>query len=195
MGFFRSCWNLAYSLGEKGVDTQMVNLYAPNVFAGRNQIMGGGYNGRKDLEPFDGDYDYMLWFDTDMVFTPEDVDKLLEADVDIISGTYVMGLNKDALVAGYWHDRGRLKLEDLPEDEVVPVGYVGWGMVLVKRGVFEAIGYPWLIQQLTVNGDMVQDLSDDFGFCLRAGNAGYKIHLHTGVLIGHEKVKVAWPER
>ena len=44
-----------------------------------------------DQQVFKGqEYDYILWLDDDIVFTPEDFEKLYKEDKDVISGLYLM---------------------------------------------------------------------------------------------------------
>jgi hypothetical protein len=54
--------------------------------------LGGNVQAGKDQKPWSGklDYDYMLWIDSDIIFKPEDFIKLLQMEVDIASGLYLM---------------------------------------------------------------------------------------------------------
>ena len=46
-------------------------------------------------KPFDGkiDYDYIMWIDSDQVFSFEQIQKLISYDKDIVSGIYKMSDN------------------------------------------------------------------------------------------------------
>lgn len=44
-------------------------------------------------KPFDGklDYDYIMWIDSDIIFKPKDLDKLISNDVDVDSSFFGNG--------------------------------------------------------------------------------------------------------
>jgi GT2 family glycosyltransferase len=67
------------------------------------------------------------------------------------------------------------------------VGFNGFGFMLIKRGVFEAVEYPWFEPHFTTY-DNVRDFSgEDTGFCIKARRKGFKILVDIAVKVGHEK--------
>lgn len=137
------------------------------------------------------EYDYMLWLETDMVFDPADVMNLINADTDIISALYPMGTNApDAAVAGWLPDK-RIHIPTAKEAEAkaIPVDFCGLGFILVKKGVFEAIKYPWFKKMYSEpdNNGYITYLGDDFSFCAEVKQLGYTVYIHSGVIAGHEK--------
>lgn len=100
-----------------------------------------------------GDADYLFWIDADIKFRPQDVIKMLEADVDLIGGLYPKKeINwasvKDAV------SKGKDNLQNftgsfvvntvgykdnliVPVDQPLEVYAIGTGFMLVKRKVFE----------------------------------------------------------
>jgi hypothetical protein len=57
----------------------------------------------------------------------------------------------------------------------------------VKKGVFEALGYPWF--QTVIHNHQGQDVvtSEDIGWCSRVKALGYDIYADPEVRIGHRK--------
>lgn len=73
------------------------------------------------------------------------------------------------------------------KEDLVEVAYTGMGFMLVKRGVFEKLEYPWFRPIEKKIGDMVDFTMEDVAFCLRAKEAGFKIFIDPAVKVGHEK--------
>ena len=70
---------------------------------------------------------------------------------------------------------------------LINVAYTGMGFMLIKRGVFEAIEYPWFKPIEKRIGHMVDFTMEDVAFCLRAREKGFKILIDPAVRVGHEK--------
>ena len=67
------------------------------------------------------------------------------------------------------------------------VSHTGFGFLLIKKGVFESMTYPWFKPIEKRIGDMVDFTMEDVSFCLRAKEAGFKIYIDPQVIVGHEK--------
>ena len=54
--------------------------------------LGGDVLAGPNQKPFQGkvDYDVIVWIDSDIIFTPEDVFKLLDSPHDVTAGVYMM---------------------------------------------------------------------------------------------------------
>ena len=194
-GFFQSWTALISHLDLAGITYTIANHYCPVVYEGRNLMLLNGAEANIDAVPLNGeDYDYMLWLETDMVFKAEDVMKLIEADKDVISGVYPMGTTSpDAAVAG-WYPNKRVYIPELKKHagEIVNVDFCGLGFLLVKKGIFEDMQYPWFWEMYSEpdeNG-VITYLGDDFSFCNHVRELGYVVNLHCGVIVGHEKTIV-----
>jgi len=190
-GFMESWTNLI--LAAKKMDFQLsLNIYyCAVVTEGRNYLLRSNAQlpYTKDTKPLGGmDYDFILWLDSDMVFTPDDISKLVHADKDIISGTYSVGAkgHEKEAVAGFFRG-GRVRLDQLTSS-VIEVDYVGCGCLLVKKGVFESMEYPWFDEAYSFSkAGEISYTGDDVTFCIQAKKLGWKVHLHTGVVFGHQK--------
>ncbi|MGI8445959.1 MAG: hypothetical protein ACR2MP_01990 [Streptosporangiaceae bacterium] len=133
------------------------------------------------------DLPWLLMLDSDMVFTPGDVLTLLgSADPDavpIVGGDY-LGYIPATGVSG--HLTG-----DVPADTgLYEVDLIGTGFLLTHRTVFEALAsaqpqarLPWF-QEEVIDGE---PFTEDWVFCVRARAAGFPVHCHGDVRLGHCK--------
>ncbi len=192
--------------------TPIVNIqYNAVIYYCRNQLLGADLKNGKEQKPFNGkiDYDYIMWLDSDMVFNPEHFAKLLRVNQDIVSGLYLMeGAKKYATVQkwDYEYFGKNYSFDFLTPDFVknyqkqypntlINVEYTGFGFILIKKGVFEKLKYPWFkpIYYDLPNG--IRDFcAEDVGFCQEAIKNGFKIYIEPSVILGHEKTKILYPE-
>jgi hypothetical protein len=201
-GGFLECWTKLYDhCLRRGIRPILSRQESCNIYYVRNMCLGGDVQRGKDQKPFDGkiNYDYLMWVDSDIHFTPGDFDRLIEDDKDIVSGLYLMdGGSAFAAVrewdGEYFKRHGAFQFftpgEALGLIDPIEMNYTGMGFMLVKRGVFEAIEYPWFRQIEKRIGDMVDCTMEDVSFCLRAREKGYKIWIDPKVWVGHEKRKI-----
>lgn len=126
----------------------------------------------------------ILWVDSDMLFTPEDVFALLAIDADMVSGMYTTK-ERDAAVVGDFLDGAPKHLQ---LGTMLEMKSVGFGFVVMTRRVAE--------RMIEKHGDnafaMVDDgqgtilaSGDDMAFCHRWRGIGGRIFMHTGVRLGH----------
>lgn len=148
--------------------------------------------------------EWLLIVDSDMVFEPDVVDRiLLEADpvrAPIVGGlcfgetTTPEGSEFFATLYGYNEDLTTYKWDTFPENTMFPVNGTGTGFLLIHYTVFQAVGEKFAQRApLVWFEEMVMDgrlWSEDSMFCLRAQQCGFPIHVHTGVEIGHVKRRI-----
>lgn len=141
-----------------------------------------------------------LWIDSDVVFAPDDVEKLRGHDRPVVAGLYVkkgrpeFACKFKAANPGmtFGNGGGLLELE-----------YAGMGFTLVRRGVYEKVarelklpacggGYdpaklvtPYFIPTIVPDGAGWCYLSEDYSFCHRARQVGFPILADTSVRLGH----------
>ncbi|TRO55758.1 hypothetical protein E2P64_06645, partial [Candidatus Bathyarchaeota archaeon] len=150
-GKFLLAWSnlLIYCLSN-GINTVISQRYNSNVYYVRPQCLGAGVLRGKHQAPFDRkiNYDYIMWIDSDMVFTPKHFQQLLRhGDKDIVSGMYLMDGGEEYAVVKDWnidyfkqHATFQFLKKDAPEiseGQLFKASYAGMGFMLVKRGVFE----------------------------------------------------------
>ena len=129
-----------------------------------------------------------------MVFNDDILDRLLKADLPIVSALYVAPyprideLNPVALMRHeddglYWP----LEINESdgfdPEDPI-PVDGVGMGLCLIKRQVLEDLGADankgWPFAE-------VDGYGEDLTFCIRAQEKGYQAYVIPAARAGHRK--------
>lgn len=129
-----------------------------------------------------------FWIDADVVFNPDDVDRIRS--------------HGKPFVAGLYPRKGQASFAAQPLEDDIKFGdqggltamkYVGFGFTYVRREVYEAMGLeaskggyngqdvvPYF---LPVSGPCY--LSEDYAFCSRASDAGFEVLADTTVKLGH----------
>jgi hypothetical protein len=205
---FLQCWTeLIASSIKAGHEIIISQKYSSMVHFARTMCLGADMLRGVDQKPFDGklDYDYILWIDSDMVFSYKDFEKLLESPNSITCGLYrmtngthfpiVKSLDNEYLAKnGSYHF---LSVDDLVKykeekgDRYMEVEYAGMGWMLVKSGIIEQLKYPWFhhdpIEYKIDNKTIREIVSEDVAFCMNLKEAGHKVFVDTDVLVGHEK--------
>jgi len=141
-------------------------------------------------------YERMLFIDSDIQFSPEDVAKLWNLDADIAVGAYRN--KKIGQVKGAWVNGKLVPLEDLKG--ITEVDYAGTGFMMIKRQVFEKLKekHPeWAYDDATGGElaehygffqDPIEDrtkLSEDYFFVKRAREEGFKVLLDPTINLTH----------
>jgi glycosyltransferase involved in cell wall biosynthesis len=167
--------------------------------------LGGDTIAGIDQKPFQGqvDYDYIMWIDSDIVFTPDQFFKLIDADKDIVSGLYKMQNNIHYATVEEWNHDFFVKngsYEFLTADMInkkkglFPVAYTGFGWMLMKKGVFESLEYPWFQptwKEYEYKGKHIKEFTmEDVAFCDLIQQKGYQIFIDPKIVVGHEKMMV-----
>jgi hypothetical protein len=155
-----------------------------------------------------GKADWMLMLDTDMTFTPDLVERLLEfADPEQapIVGGLCFGFDDKGdiqptlfgLVGDEQHPQV-IRYHEWPPEAMFQVAATGAACLLMHKSALEHIrdfelpggrgrgfnrAFPWF-QELEHDGTPV---SEDIAFCWRAGIAGIPIYVNTAVQLGHIK--------
>jgi len=109
---------------------------------------------------------HLLFIDTDVIFGPDGIMKLLMADKDIAGGRY----NKRSFPIEFIVPGEMTELTSVP--------FIPTGFLLINMEVFDKISSPWF--GFDENTD-----SDDHYFCKKAIAAGYEIWCEPSIRIGH----------
>ena len=149
----------------------------------------------------DTDSDYMLWCDSDMVFTGKDVQTLLDA-MDggrrpIVGAVYYgwnSGIRRMHSTAMKLDDKGiywSLMEDEIPEKGCKRVDAVGMGLTLIHRKVLEALKPDserlWPFAEIIYND---RSIGEDITFCMRARQKGFRTWLCGDARAGHAKTLV-----
>jgi hypothetical protein len=202
---FLECWsNAIVGLSRVGIQIQASFAYDPNLFYCRSKCLGCETRRGVDQKPFDGkvNYDFIFWIDSDVLFTTEDILRLIHHNEDVVSGCYVMHDNTHYPIVqtmdheyfmqtGHYAFLTRPQLADLQAaGQLVPIDYVGFGFICIKKGVFESMKYPYFSPRRIDfdRPDVVEFASEDVSFCLNARDAGFKVLLDPTVVVAHQKL-------
>lgn len=175
--------------------------------AGAN--LAGPRNGlvRRFLEY--GRADWLWMVDSDMTFTPDTVERLLEfADPDVapLVGGLCFGFDDKAQIQptlfGLIGDETSpqvIRYHEWPPESMFQVAATGAACLLIHKSALERIrdarlpnrngrrgfndAFPWF-QEVEHDGEPV---SEDITFCWRAGLLGIPLHVNTAVQLGHIK--------
>lgn len=187
-------------LNKREISWGFSSEYSSHVGDAREITLNGdNQNSLAEQRPFKGavTYDKILWIDSDIAFTPDDVIKAYESPYDIVTGAYLLASGevtayRELFSMGFLYD------EVLKLTEPVKIFAAGMGFMAVKSGVFESLSRPWF-QSPTVThkqGDVeytIPILGEDLSFCYRAGQAGFEIWLDPSIKLTHHKtMKLTW---
>lgn len=197
--YVRSLTETMSYLAQQGIRVKYLNKYssfiptareltAADTWAhdyGSNKIAGGAFL-----------YNKIFWIDSDIEWTVEDFMKLYNSDLDVVSGLYALD-QFGKVAVNYPNNHGVPtsvnKVEFILHEQPVEVGGVGFGFVCMKSGVFESIPRPWFLigrVQWSPDSDMKVNVGEDYSWCGKAQQAGYKIYVNPTVKVRHHKETV-----
>jgi hypothetical protein len=136
-----------------------------------------------------------------MVFTPEEAEKILSYDKDVVSGVYFKKAKPYHPVAGYYNIN---KIQNgfpcvdkntILSKQLIEVDWAGMGFVAMKRSILDKIQYPWFDMRVIDlpkpekrDGNIViqkELLSEDISFWTKVKELGFKVWLDTSVTVKH----------
>jgi hypothetical protein len=118
--------------------------------------------------------DYLLWLDSDMRFPRETIGHLMLRDKPIVAANYATRRMPVKPVAMMDNDGEIGRVYTAPDSEgLQPVDYIGMGVMMVKREVFEKVEAPWFAIPYSTIGNHY--IGEDVFFCRKAREAGYEV--------------------
>lgn len=140
-----------------------------------------------------GNVDYILWLDADMYYQPDIICKYFEFEFDIMGCLYFKRSAPHNPVGYIKGDNPVKPFKQinplaLPKDTIVEVDGLGFGGVMVKTSVYEAMGEDkWMNYGTNYHlpYETEGQLTHDLEWCRNAQKYGFKIYLHTGVKPTH----------
>ena len=133
--------------------------------------------------------DLVMWFDSDMVFSPDTMHKMLKLiddGADMVTGIYyrrTVPFTPVAFKTMYLNEEGTAfdwtEFEEIPT-EPFEVGACGFGCVLMKAEIFVSV-FAKYGQMFTP----IANCGEDIAFCWRARQCGYKIIADPSIGLGH----------
>jgi glycosyltransferase involved in cell wall biosynthesis len=132
-------------------------------------------------------YDYLFSIDSDIAFPADTLKKMLNHDVDMVSGIYIQRIPETHTIeimrrntqGGITH----VNFADIAGQGLVPIDASGFGCLLIKSKVFKAIPYPHFVYKSAI--DHANTFSEDVYFCTQATDRGFKIWADTSIICDH----------
>lgn len=126
-------------------------------------------------------YSHVFFVDTDMVFPPIVLQKLIEDNKDIVSATCLLKDGSDRVAA--WVKRGeQLEKNNLPTN-LFKCYAVGAACMLIKTSIFEKMKRPYFF--FGKDTEERGGCGEDIWFCKQARKAGFDIWCDPTVIAGH----------
>jgi len=215
--FLKNFVQLCFDMVQNGMSIQISQDYSSMVNFARCKVLGANVLRGPKQVPWDGklEYDYQLWIDSDIVFNTDKFWQLCDVAVPgpnkegipqeerrISAGWYATEDGTTTSVAHWLEEDDFRKNGGVMNHETVEtmskrkkpftVDYTGFGWVMIKKGVFENLPYPWFAPKMQVfESGAVQDMcGEDVSFCLDAIEAGDDIWCDPRIRVGHEKTRV-----
>lgn len=159
--------------------------YAPGP--SRNEMVSKSQKKKQTLIDLGG-FDYHLFIDSDMPFHLKNILALLARRKDIISGAYIRADTPTHYNAGMWEEDlpGSIKFNfEKTVKGLQKADFLGAGFLLVKTEVFTRIDYPWFHHKIIEKGEVRGEISEDYGFCVAATEAGIERWVDCDTVIEH----------
>jgi len=206
--FMTQMIRLLFDLERLGINFYISQKYSSMVNHARSDCLEADNYAGTMLTPFRGKvpYDYIMWIDSDIVFKTEDLLELLNMNKDVASGWYLqsnggMPTNKTTVVEKMddqeLYEKGSNRYETIEDmmrrSEPFKVDYCGFGWILIKKGVYEKIPYPWFVPRVVQlkkpDGTILEDVeSEDISMCQDFKKYGFDIWANPKVRVGHQKM-------
>lgn len=175
---FVECLTSLQTVGSTHLDFQVGTI----VYVGRETICSNAIA--------DGT-DYILWVDSDMVFEPDAlvrlVDDIEQKGCDIVTGLCFMRrppyrpcIWSELKMAHLPENRVSAVYENYPKNELFEIDACGMAFCLMKTEVAEAI-----MKEKGTCFSPIPGYGEDLSFCIRAKQLGYKLWCDSSVKIGH----------
>lgn len=214
-GFMSSWTNFTTvnSINQK-IHLTYTNTYSPNLYHCRNLLLGGDNLAGVYQTPWQGKlyYDYIFFIDTDQVFDPDQIYRLIdrmESDptLEIVTGMYVMAVGGKTPVVLEWNkdyfaQNGKFdfktpkQLIDLAANSsngLVKAFYNGMGFSIFRKGVFERLEYPWFRPLTHKVGENIDLMGEDVALFYNLYEKGINLWIDPYAYVGHEKYQVLKP--
>lgn len=199
-GYVRSLIHTMDVLRSKGISVAWSSEYSSHVADARELTLNGdNQNDPRETRPFKGQitYDKILWIDSDIIFTPEDVIKAYESPFDVVTGAYMLASGE---VVVYQELFGRpFSIDEIKNmKEPMKVFGAGMGFFCMKSGIFEKMTRPWF---QSVPGTTIFEgqeftfpiMGEDLSLCKRINDLGFEIWLDPSIkLVHHKTFKLTW---
>jgi hypothetical protein len=182
-------------LNEQGLTYCLMSQYSSFVPSARENTATGSYGADWEAVAFGAGkftYGQIVWIDSDISWKVEAFETLIKSNEEIIAG--MMPVDRTGrLGAMRLNSAGNptsLNSRDfIVEGDPVEVDGVSFGFLSIKQGVFEKMSRPWfdLRYASLETTDFPVLYGEDYSWCLKAKENGFKVWLHPLVRVEHHK--------
>lgn len=179
---------LALMANKYGFEIQLVHLSGCSIITrARNSLVN---------QFMTSDCTEMLFVDADIRFKAEDVLRImaLGSDLDVLAGPYPRRAKDQMFFCDIWYNEAGGV--ELTEEGLLRVKRIGTGFMFIRRHVIEAMQRPewkyWVDVENTHHYSVFDFkvtpegyVGEDYLFCDRASEAGFKIYIDTSINLGH----------
>jgi hypothetical protein len=177
---FFSAYNTILSLNRNGllggIEAPMRSQYSTNLFEGRIVCKK------------------VVFIDSDMVWSAEDMRRLLLSPYDVVSGVYSHQDNKRCVVMKSGYDLYTIDEINTKKEPFITES-AGLGFVACSFEALTKLSFPWFDVSYLSLGDIntgyVKDadafMSEDRYFFKQLKNAGYDLYIDPSIRVGHQK--------
>jgi hypothetical protein len=157
-------------MASAGLQLQLITVKSSIVAQARNNGVEFARNFRAD---------YILFLDSDMLFPPTALFRLLLHRKDIVGATYTKRVAPFEILGSQLAGQPTAPSGDLLEMQRIPTG-----CLLIKMAVFDKLAKPYFRFDIDADGAIV---GEDYVFCDRAREAGFRIWCDAAMSreIGH----------
>jgi len=205
MSFVKSWTMVVHYMAKNDITYHLIQKSGGDIYNIRNTLVSQDLPVPWEMMPVikGQPYDYLMWIDSDIGgFTWDHIQKLIDADKDIITGIVPIGPTERSAVGQYGEDEygqpvvqyfnlkvldEQIKKGEIDANEPIEIGFCGYAFLLVKKGVFEAMEYPWFRYTPKEYAGRWGNMGEDIGWCERARETGFKVWMHPGVKLTHTK--------
>ena len=130
----------------------------------------------------DTDSTHVLWLDSDMMFPPDTLQRLLSHGKDIVAGNYVTRQYPHKTVAyKHMHDWQSYVINNGNSTDLISVAAVGMGCMLITTEVLKRMSKPRF--QTSWIPETQDHMGEDFYFCEQARKLGYDVWIDDALSV------------
>ena len=122
--------------------------------------------------------DYLMFVDTDMVFPPDLLIRLMFHNVDIVNALAFRRVPPHYPCIFKWDEKEKCYETMVYYGGLLEVDATGMAACLIKTKVFKSLPKPWYYYRDHL-------FSSDLTFCENVRKAGFKVYVDTDLKIGH----------
>lgn len=193
--YVQSLMKTVQVLNARKITWTFTNAYSSLVHHARELTATGTHAG-KNLDPSDrgplsdASYKKIVWIDSDISWEPEDFMRLYRANESIVTGIYLLADGSMTTCMSAEHPTGIPTKVARTMSGIHPIQKTGFGFIAIKYGVFEKIPRPWFTcMPFEVAPGIVDTVSEDISWCIKARQAGFNIYMDADVRVGHMKTR------